>query len=49
MAFRLRSKNPPESFPFATIFLIVANVLVFIVTTKDGLPVRESAVDALAV
>ncbi len=42
MAFPVRSKNPPESFPFATIFLVVANVLVYIVTTKDGLVARES-------
>ena len=49
MALPLRSKNPPESFPFATIFLIVANVFVYIVTTKNGLFVRESAVEALAV
>ncbi len=49
MALPLRSKNPPESFPFATIFLIVANVFVYIVTTKDGFTVRDSAVEALAV
>ena len=49
MALPLRSKNPPESFPFATVFLIIANVLVYIVTTQDGLSVRQSAVDALAV
>jgi len=38
----LRSKNPPESFPFATIFLIVANVLVYIVTTENGLWAKAS-------
>lgn len=44
MAFPIRSKNPPESFPFATIFLVVANVLAYIVTTKDGIVARESVV-----
>ncbi len=49
MALPLRSKNPPESFPFATVFLIVANVLVYIVTTRDGLQIRESVVDDWAI
>lgn len=34
MALPLRSKNPPESFPFATISIIVANVLVYLVTSN---------------
>ena len=49
MALPLRSKNPPESFPFATIFLIVANVLVYIVTTQNGLEIRESVVQSWAI
>lgn len=44
MVLPLRSKNPPESFPFVTIFLIVANVLVYLVTTQNGLVARESIV-----
>jgi membrane associated rhomboid family serine protease len=49
VALPLRSKNPPESFPFATIFLIVANVLIYIVTTENGLWIRESVVQGWAV
>lgn len=44
MAIPIRSKNPPESFPFATIFLIVANVLVYIVTTKNGLNTKPEVI-----
>ncbi|RYG24722.1 rhomboid family intramembrane serine protease [bacterium] len=49
MALPLRSKNPPESFPFATIFLIIANVFVYIVTTQDGFQIRESVVQSWAI
>ncbi len=44
MALPLRSKNPPESFPFATVGLIVLNVVAYIATSDHGLVVRESVV-----
>lgn len=44
MALPLRCKNPPESFPFATVALIVLNVVVYVATTKNGLVAREDVV-----
>ena len=41
MALPLRSKNPPETFPFATIAIIVANVVVFLFTSKGFLVGNE--------
>ena len=46
MALPLRCKNPPESFPFATVALIVLNVVVYIATTKDGLSAKPEIVQA---
>jgi membrane associated rhomboid family serine protease len=37
-----RVKNPPKRFPWATIGLIVINVLVFLLTSEYGLFIRES-------
>ena len=48
MALPLRSKNPPESFPFATVALIVLNLLVFMLTVGKGLEVREAVVEGWA-
>lgn len=36
-----RNQNPPESFPYATIGLIVANVVIYIFTSQMGLVIRE--------
>jgi membrane associated rhomboid family serine protease len=36
----IRSKNPPESLPIATILLIVANTVIFFLT-QDGLVIRD--------
>lgn len=46
-----RAKNPPESFPYVTIGLIVLNSLVYLATADYdifGLTVRHSCVEALA-
>jgi membrane associated rhomboid family serine protease len=40
----IRAKNPPESFPFVTIGLILANVLVYALTS-NGWEIREAVVD----
>ena len=48
MALPLRSKNPPESFPAATVILIVLNVFVFALTVGKGLEIRESVVEGWA-
>ncbi len=47
MLLPIRSKNPPEAFPFATISLIVANVAIY-AFTSNGLAVHPSAVRSLA-
>ena len=44
MALPLRSKNPPDSFPVATVLLIVVNVFVFALTVGKGMEIRESVV-----
>jgi membrane associated rhomboid family serine protease len=41
MFLPIRSKNPPESLPIATIVLILANLAVYVFTT-NGLEIRES-------
>ena len=43
MLLPIRSKNPPESFPIATILLIVINVVVFFLTS-DGFQIRPEVV-----
>lgn len=43
-----RAKNPPERFPWVTIALIVANILIYACTTRYFLGVRESALEQLA-
>lgn len=45
MFLPVRAKNPPESFPVVTILLILANVVVYALTTSDGLDVRPEVVD----
>src|SRR5690349_1013449 len=37
-----RCKNPPESFPWATYGLILANPFVYVCTTEYGLVIKES-------
>lgn len=44
-----RAKNPPESFPYATIGLIAVNTIVWACTSEAFLIVRESVVDNWAV
>jgi membrane associated rhomboid family serine protease len=41
----IRSKNPPESFPVATILLIITNVFVYALTS-NGFEIHESALKA---
>lgn len=48
MLLPIKSKNPPESFPYATVSLIVINVLVYAFTSESGLTVREDVVDQWA-
>ncbi|HVT11690.1 MAG TPA: rhomboid family intramembrane serine protease [Fimbriimonadaceae bacterium] len=48
MLLPIRSKNPPESFPYATLGLILVNVIVYAVTS-NGLEVKEEAVKRFAV
>ncbi len=43
-----RAKNPPERFPWVTIALIVANILIYACTTRYFLGVRDSALEQLA-
>jgi membrane associated rhomboid family serine protease len=43
-----RSKMPPESFPVATVVLIAVNTLVYLVTTRYALSIREDSLKALA-
>src|SRR5947209_6003270 len=49
MLLPYKSKNPPESFPFATIGLIAINLIVYACTTKDGLSIRREVVEQYAV
>lgn len=48
MLLPIRSKNPPESFPFATIGLIFVNLVVYAVTS-NGFEVKEEAVKRFAI
>jgi len=48
MLLPIRHKTPPDTFPFATLGLIVVNVLVFVVTI-NGLSIREEVVEDWAV
>lgn len=47
MLLPIRSKNPPESFPFATIALILVNMTVYL-ATSNGWEIKESAIKSLA-
>lgn len=44
MLLPIRSKNPPENLPIATIILIVVNLAVYVFTT-NGLEIRESVLN----
>ena len=41
MLIPYRNQNPPDSFPYATIGLMVANVVIYIFTSKAGLVIRD--------
>jgi membrane associated rhomboid family serine protease len=43
-----RSKNPPESFPVATIVLLALNLVAYLFTTESLLVVKAASVEALA-
>lgn len=45
MLLPIKSKNPPESFPYATCALIFLNVVIYAFTSEYGLVVRESVLD----
>lgn len=49
MVLPLRTKNPPESFPFATIGLIVANVVVYLATTDHLAEVKDEVLQNWAI
>lgn len=42
-----RAKNPPDHFPYATVALIVLNVLIFLVT-RDGFGIADTVVEEYA-
>lgn len=44
-----RAKNPPESFPYATVSLIVMNTLTYLFTTEAFLFIRKDVVEGWAV
>lgn len=44
-----RAKNPPESFPYVTIVLLVVNTLVFALTSQLFLVIREDVTEQWAV
>lgn len=48
MLLPIRSKNPPESFPYATVGLIILNVVAYI-ATSNGLEIKESALKSLSI
>jgi membrane associated rhomboid family serine protease len=48
MLLPLRSKNPPESFPFATVSLIAINIIVFSLTVDNTMHVRDVVVKSWA-
>ncbi len=45
MLLPIKSKNPPESFPYVTCSLIFLNIVIYAFTSEYGLIVRESVVD----
>ncbi len=48
MLIPIRSKNPPESFPFVTILLMAANVIVY-ACTSNGLEIKKKSLESLAI
>src|SRR4051812_24437236 len=48
MLIPIKSKNPPESLPIATIGLILTNVLVY-AFTSDGMTLHKAALEQYAV
>lgn len=48
MLLPIRSKNPPDRFPFVTCLLIAVNVAVYI-GTSNGLEIKRSALEQLAI
>ncbi len=44
-----RAKNPPESFPYVTVCLIVLNTLIYALTSEFFLSIRDSVVESYAV
>src|SRR5438445_129546 len=44
-----RSKNPPESFPYVTVGLIVINTIVFALTSEAFLVIRPEMLERFAV
>ena len=44
-----RAKNPPESFPYATLGLILLNTLIFAITSEYFLVIRDEVTKAWAV
>ena len=51
MLLPYRTKNPPEHFPFATVTLIVLNVVIYLITSTDHafFRVNDSALESFAV
>lgn len=48
MLIPYRVKNPTKHFPFATLGLITANIIVYILTTDSFLAIREDVVERYA-
>ena len=51
MLIPFRSKNPPEHFPYVTLILLVANVLIYLMTSLGDycLRIDESVLEQFAV
>ena len=49
MAIPFRAKNPPERFPYVTVFLMAANTVVFAITSENLLIIREPIVEQFAI
>jgi membrane associated rhomboid family serine protease len=49
MLIPYRAKNPPETFPYVTVSLMVINTLIFALTCNSHLVVRDSVVERFAV
>jgi membrane associated rhomboid family serine protease len=45
MLLPIKSKNPPESFPFVTCALILLNVLIYAFTSEYGLIIKEQVLE----